>query len=80
MRYLEGGILEANAACRGLALGEGGIIVGGIEDMAELKDKEWGLGGGTGTGVLGGAEGAKKLNPLWPGLDGDGAPQEEVTE
>lgn len=76
MRYLDGGILEAKAACRVFDLGEGGTMGGGVEDgwlraLGEIKERDWGLGGGTGTGVLGGTEGPaglgegpKKLNPL----------------
>lgn len=92
MRYLDGGILEAKAACRVFDLGEGGTMERGVEDgwlrtLGELKEREWGLGGGPADGVLGGTEGPAglgdgpgKLNPLWPGLDGEGAPQGEVTE
>lgn len=42
-----------------------------LRALGELKERDWGLGGGTGTGVLGGTEGPaglgegpKKLNPL----------------
>lgn len=75
-RYLEGGILEAKAACRAFDLGEGGTTVAGVEEgwlraLGELKEKGWGLGGGAGTGVLGGTEGPaglgegpEKVNPL----------------
>lgn len=35
--------------------------------------------GGT-AGPTGLAEGPKEPNPLWPGLDGEGIPQVEVTE
>lgn len=93
MRYLDGGILEAKAACRAFDLKEGGTTSGGVEEgwlraLGELKERAWGLGGGMGTGVLGGTkgpaglgEGPLKLNPLLgPGLDGEGAPQGEVTE
>lgn len=84
MRYLEGGILVAKAACRGFNRGEGGTIAGVVDEdwlrvLGELNVRGWGLSGGTGTGVLGGAmgpaglgEGARKLNPLLPGLDGEG--------
>lgn len=76
MRYLDGGILAANAARRAFDLGEGGTMEGGVEEgwlraRGELKEREWGLGGGTGIGVLGGTEGPaelgegpKKLKPL----------------
>ncbi len=76
MRYLDGGILAAKAACRVFDLGEGGTMGGGVEEgwlraLGEFKERDWGLGGGTGTGVLGGTEGPaglgegpKKLNPL----------------
>lgn len=76
IRYLDGGILEPKAACRAFDLGEGGTTAGGVvEDrlraLGELMGRDWGLGGGTGTGVLGGTEGPaelgegpKKLNPL----------------
>lgn len=89
---LDGGILAAKAACRVFDLGEGGTIGRGVEEgwlraTGELRGRDWGLGGGRGTGVLGGTEGPaepgggpKKLNPLWPGLDGESAPQGEVTE
>lgn len=92
MRYLDGGILAAKAACRVFDLGEGGTIGSGVEvgrlrATGELRERDWGLGGGSGTGVLGGTEGPaeleggrKKLNPLWPGLDGERAPPGEVTE
>ncbi|TNN87674.1 hypothetical protein EYF80_002021 [Liparis tanakae] len=76
MRYLDGGILEAKAACRVFDLGEGGTMERDVEEgwlgtLGELKERDWGLGGGTGTGVLGGTEGPaglgegpKKVNPL----------------
>lgn len=92
MRYLECGILEAKAACRAFVLGEWGTTTAGVDEgwlraLGELKERDTGLGGGTGTGVLGGTEGPaglgegpKKLNPLGPGLTGEGAPQGEVTE
>lgn len=76
MRYLDGGILEAKAACWVFDLREEGTTRGGVEEgwlraLGELKGRGWGLGGGTGTGVLGGTEGPaglgegpKKLNPL----------------
>lgn len=76
MRYLDGGILEAKAACRVFDLREEGTTRGGVEEawwgaLGELRERGWGLGGGKGTGVLGGtecpaglAEGANKLNPL----------------
>lgn len=94
-RYLDGGILEAKAACRVFNLREEGTARGGVQGgrlrtLGELKGSCWGLGGGAGTGVLGGTagpagpaglgEGPKRKNPLWPGLDGEGAPQGEVTE
>lgn len=92
MRYLDGGILAAKAACLVIDLGEGGTTVGGVEEgwlraLGELKERDCGLGGGMGAGVLGGTEGPtelgegpKKLNPLLPKLDGEGAPQGEETE
>lgn len=92
IRYLDGGILEPKAVCWVYDLGEGGTMAGGVEEgrlwaLGELKEKDWGLGGGMGTGVLGGTEGPeglgegpKKLNPLWAEVDGEGAPQEEATE
>lgn len=71
MRYLAGGILAAKAACLALVLGDGGAtgrgVTGrGVEDewaraLGELKDKDWGLVGGTGTGVFGGTEGPTEL-------------------
>lgn len=76
MRYLDGGILEAKAACRVFDLREEGTTRGGVEEdwlgaLGELKERGWGLGGGTGTGVLGRAEcpaglggGPNKLDPL----------------
>lgn len=59
MRYLDGGILAAKAACRVFNLGEGGTAEGAVEEdwlraLGELKERDWGLVGGTGTGVLGG--------------------------
>lgn len=73
MRYLDGGILEAKAACRVFDLKEG-TTRGGVEDawwgvLGELRERGWGLGGGKGTGVLGGTpaglgEGPNKLSPL----------------
>lgn len=76
MRYLDGGILEAKAACRVFDLGEGGtvergVVEGWLQTLGELKERVWGVGGGTGTGVLGGTEGPAglgegpgKVNPL----------------
>lgn len=95
MRYLDCGILAAKAAkaaCRVFNLGEGGTTGGGVEDgwlraLGELKERDWGLGGGMETGVLGETggpagigEGPGKLSPLGLGLDGEGAPKGEVTE
>ena len=76
MRYLDGGILDPNAVCLVFDLGEGGTMRGGVEEsrlraLGELKEWDWGLGGGTGSGLLGGrddptglGEGPKKPNPL----------------
>lgn len=76
MRYLDDGILVAKAACRAFILGEGGTTKGAVEEgwlrgLEELKERNWGLRGVAGTGVLGGTEGPVrlgggpgKLNPL----------------
>lgn len=91
-RYLDGGIPAAKVACRAFDLGEGGTIGRGVEvvrgrGLGEVREWDCGLGGGRGTGVLGGAEGPpglgkgpERLAPLRPGLGEVEPPQGEVTE
>lgn len=60
MRYLDGGILAAKAACRVFSLGEGEVVEEDwLRTLGEVKD--WGQGDGTVTGVLGGTEGPAEL-------------------
>lgn len=45
VRYLDGGILAAKAACRALDLGDGGTMVGGVEKgwlraLGELAERD----------------------------------------
>lgn len=47
------------------------MVEGGLWALGELRDRDWGLADGTGTGVFGGTDGAvepgegpKKLKPL----------------